>query len=375
MSVIHLEATGQEALARAEKLLGDLPGGVEKAVRSAMARSVSHLRTGSVRAIRERYDISAANVRADENVFVRYSYQNGVQATVTFAGRRIPLYRFGGASPSRPSGRVSAWGHALKSTSPTQFLNAFVARMPPPASHTGIFERTGAKTSSGKDQIRELFGPAVPQMLGSRDVEERLSREAMEKFEDRLDHEINAILNGWRGVPYESPSNKNLKMDACVLEDGTEVNLTWPQVELIAGDWGVVTAVNFLDSGWVAKGNYTACFPGNTDVKDQFIPVSRMFDYIGNTLIRTFWPKQDKPLTPPLRDSILRTCNIWLSGLCGSGYLYGARCELLAAENPLAELLAGHITLHVYHAPPVPAQRIDFILEYDVSYMETALTA
>ena len=71
MSVIHLEAAGQEALARAEKLLGEIPGGVEKAVRSAMARSVAHLRTGSVRAIRERYDISAANVRADENVFVR----------------------------------------------------------------------------------------------------------------------------------------------------------------------------------------------------------------------------------------------------------------------------------------------------------------
>lgn len=178
-----------------------------------------------------------------------------------------------------------------------------------------------------------------------------------------------------RGVPYESPSNKNLKMDACVLEDGTEVGLTWPQVEMVAGDWGVVTAVNFLDSGWVAKGNYTACFPGNTDVKDQFIPVSRMFDYIGNTLIRTFWPKQDKPLTTPLRDSIIRTCNIWLSGLCGSGYLYGARAVLLAEENPLTELLAGHITLHVYNAPPVPAQLIDFILEYDVSYMETALTA
>lgn len=178
-----------------------------------------------------------------------------------------------------------------------------------------------------------------------------------------------------RGVPYESPSNKNLKMDACVLEDGTEVNLTWPQVEMVAGDWGVVTAVNFLDSGWVAKGNYTACFPGNTDVKDQFIPVSRMFDFIGNTLIRTFWPKQDKPLTPTLRDSIIQTCNIWLSGLWGSGYLYGARCELRPAENPLTNLLAGHITLHVYNAPPVPAQRIDFILEYDVSYMETSLTA
>lgn len=178
-----------------------------------------------------------------------------------------------------------------------------------------------------------------------------------------------------RGVPYESPSNKNLQIDACCLEDGTEVNLTWPQVEMVSGDWGVVTAVNFMDSGWVAKGNYTACFPGSADVKDQFIPVSRMFDFIGNTLIRTFWPKQDKPLTTPLRDSIIQSCNIWLGGLCGSGYLYGARCVLLAEENPLDNLLAGHITLHVYNAPPVPAQRIDFILEYDVSYMETALLA
>lgn len=180
---------------------------------------------------------------------------------------------------------------------------------------------------------------------------------------------------GNRGIPYESPANKNLKMDACVLEDGTPVNLTWNQVDLIAGSWGVVTAVNFLDSGWVAKGNYTACYPGNTDVKDQFIPVSRMFDFIGNTLIRTFWSKLDKPMTPALRDSILQTCNIWLGGLTGGGYLYGARCEMLAEENPLTSLLDGIITLHVYNAPPVPAQEIDFILEYDVSYMETALAA
>ncbi len=180
---------------------------------------------------------------------------------------------------------------------------------------------------------------------------------------------------GNRGIPYESPSNKNLKMDACVLADGTPVNLTWNQVDLVAGSWGVVTAVNFLDSGWVAKGNYTACYPGNTDVKDQFIPVSRMFDFIGNTLIRTFWSKLDKPMTPALRDSILQTCNIWLGGLTGGGYLYGARAEMLAEENPLTSLLDGIITLHVYNAPPVPAQEIDFILEYDVSYMETALAA
>ena len=154
----------------------------------------------------------------------------------------------------------------------------------------------------------------------------------------RVDNQLCGLMAtvdaGNRGIPYESPSNKNLKMDACVLADGTPVNLTWNQVDLIAGSWGVVTAVNFLDSGWVAKGNYTACYPGNTDVKDQFIPVSRMFDFIGNTLIRTFWSKLDKPMTPALRDSILQTCNIWLGGLTGGGYLYGARAEMLAEENP-----------------------------------------
>ena len=42
------------------------------------------------------------------------------------------------------------------------------------------------------------MGSSVPQMLGSPEVEEKLAREAMEKFEERLDHETLAILNGWR---------------------------------------------------------------------------------------------------------------------------------------------------------------------------------
>ena len=103
MSVVQIEAAGQETLERMQKLLAGFPNGVEKASRSAMSRAVSHLRTNSAKAIRERYDISAANIRANENVSVRYSFQNGVQAFVTFAGKKIPLYRYGGASPTQPS--------------------------------------------------------------------------------------------------------------------------------------------------------------------------------------------------------------------------------------------------------------------------------
>lgn len=174
------------------------------------------------------------------------------------------------------------------------------------------------------------------------------------------------------GVPYESPSNKNFKMDGCCLADGTEVNLTFEQSNIIAG-YGIVTALNFMSLGWTARNNYTACYPGNTDVKDQFIPVSRMFDFVANTLIRSFWSKLDKPMNLRLLDNIQDTCNIWLNGLVSSEYLLGARVEVRGEENPATSLLAGIISFHIYLTPPVPAQEINFTLEFDVDYLTSAL--
>lgn len=180
------------------------------------------------------------------------------------------------------------------------------------------------------------------------------------------------VDTGNGGVPYESPSNKNFQMDGCCLEDGTEVSLTFEQTNLIAG-YGIVTALNFMSMGWTARNNYTACYPGNTDVKDQFIPVSRMFDFVANTLIRTFWSKLDKPMNLRLLDNIQDTCNIWLNGLVSQEYLLGARVELIASENPVTSLLAGIISFHIYLTPPVPAQEIHFTMEFDVDALTSAL--
>ena len=179
------------------------------------------------------------------------------------------------------------------------------------------------------------------------------------------------IDTGNGGCPYESPSNKGLQCDGLCLEDGTEVNLTLAQANYLNGI-GVDTALNFM-SGWVALGNYTACYPSNTDVKDYFIPVSRMFGWVGNSLVKTFWSKLDKPMTRRLIDTVLDSANIWLNGLVGMGYLLGARVEMLENENPLTNLMAGIIKLHVYMTPPSPAQEIDFVLEYDASYVTSAL--
>lgn len=160
-------------------------------------------------------------------------------------------------------------------------------------------------------------------------------------------------------------------IDGLCDDDGSTINLTYNQA-LVVDAAGICTFLNFM-GGWTAWGNHTACYPKSTDVKDYFIPLSRMFDYVSNTLIKTFWSKLDKPMNRRLIDTILDSANIWLNGLVGAGYLLGARVEMLENENPLTSLMAGKIKLHVYMTPPSPAQEIDFVLEYDADYVTSAL--
>ena len=82
----------------------------------------------------------------------------------------------------------------------------------------------------------------------------------------------------------------------------------------------------------------------------------------------------DKPMTRLLIDSIVDEANYWLNGLTSEGKLYGGRIEFLEAENSLASLTSGIIKLHVYLTPPSTAQEIDFTLEYDASYVTSALS-
>lgn len=173
-------------------------------------------------------------------------------------------------------------------------------------------------------------------------------------------------------APHVSPSNKGLQCDSLVTIAGGEVILSLEQANILNGG-GIVTGLNFM-GGFKVWGNYTACYPTNQDVKDYFIAVSRMIDFVGNTLIKTFWGQLDKPMTRRFIDTILDSCNIWLNGLTGSGYILGGRCEMLEDENPVTNLMAGIVKLHVYVTPPSPAQEIDFVLEYDPSYVTEALT-
>ena len=170
-------------------------------------------------------------------------------------------------------------------------------------------------------------------------------------------------------IPYVSPSNKQFKMNAAVLQNGAEVWLGQNEATYL-NSCGVVTALNFMQ-GWVCWGNRTGAYPGNTDVKDSFIPVRRMFSWIGNTFVTTFWQRVDAPLNRRQIDVIVDSANIWLNGLAAQQVILGGRVEFLESENSKVDLMDGKAKFHVYITPPSPNREIDFVLEYDPDNLTT----
>jgi phage tail sheath protein FI len=173
-------------------------------------------------------------------------------------------------------------------------------------------------------------------------------------------------------VPFMSPSNHAMPMDGLSWK-GKEVILDIGQANYLNSN-GIMTALNWI-GGWRAWGNKTSAYPGNTDPKDCWIPVRRMFNWVTNEIILTYWQKVDLPIRPVLIDNICTGLNARLAGLVGAGYLLGGRVDWLQAENTRPDILDGKIQFHVYICPPTAAEEIRFVLEYDPGYFEMLAAA
>ncbi|MDL2322319.1 hypothetical protein LJC47_08260 [Desulfosarcina sp. OttesenSCG-928-B08] len=170
------------------------------------------------------------------------------------------------------------------------------------------------------------------------------------------------------GVPYWSPSNNRLICNGLV-HNGRELALGPDAAQWLNGN-GIVTGMNWI-GGMVAWGNRTAAYPGITDVKDTFIPIRRMFNWVANTIVLTYWQKVDSPMNRRLVNSIVDSINVWLNGLTAREYILGGRLMFLENENPTTDMMDGKLRFHLYLCTPPPAEDIEFIFEYDPSYFET----
>ena len=170
------------------------------------------------------------------------------------------------------------------------------------------------------------------------------------------------------GIPFESPSNNGLKMDKACLADGTQVDLSKLKANTLNG-YGIVTSLNFAGM-WRLFGNRTSIYPTSPDPKDAWIPCRRMFSWIGNTLVTTFFYKIDRPINKRLVQSIVDSAQIWLNGLVARGALLGGKIQFREVDNTITELADGIIRFYLSLCPPTPARVINFKLEFDTKYFE-----
>lgn len=171
---------------------------------------------------------------------------------------------------------------------------------------------------------------------------------------------------GNEDIPYESPSNKLLQMNKVIRADGMEISLGLDIGNYLNGQ-GIVTVSNFMN-GWKAWGNRTTAYPGNTDIKDAFIPNRRMLSFLKNQFILTFWNEVDQPMNLRLVNRIVNSWNAYLNGLTSREYILGGRIEFIEAENSINDLLDGKLTFHMWVSPPPPAEKIFSIVEFDPAY-------
>lgn len=170
------------------------------------------------------------------------------------------------------------------------------------------------------------------------------------------------------GIPFWSPSNHRMLCNGMV-HAGQPLHLTPQEASYLNGQ-GIVTGLN-MTGGLVIWGDQMSCYPGITDVRESSIPIRRMFNFIGNTLVLTAWQFVSSPLRRRMVETVCDTFNVWLNGLTAREYILGGRVTFEMADNPTTDLMGGIARFHVYVTPPNAAHELVFILEYDPAYLAT----
>lgn len=178
------------SLDRATKILAGFPHGAEKAIGSAIKRAATSGEAYAARAVGKHYYIKSGDFKQYTSS-KRHIYTSGGETTVEieFRGRHIPLLKFN--TKIGGDGRVSA---KVKRSSSGDILS-HVFRQRVGNQHIGLFERVG----ESRLPIEEKYGPSTPQMMSANDdLSQEIGDKVRETFDNRIEHEILAVLNGWR---------------------------------------------------------------------------------------------------------------------------------------------------------------------------------
>ena len=171
-----------DAFGRAERALKNIPGGLWRAVYSAMGRTLSHGKTALRREIQKEYTVEAATVRKALSSR-RVKSSDLVQAQICVKSTNLLASQFSLQPQTDTTGTKRAEVRlGIRKSSSRRIERGFVSK--------GVaFKRKG----SASYPIEPVFGPAVPGLVDD-DMIDTVRSDAKGTFEKRLDHEVKRIL-------------------------------------------------------------------------------------------------------------------------------------------------------------------------------------
>ncbi|MDD2296800.1 MAG: hypothetical protein PHX79_03185 [Sphaerochaetaceae bacterium] len=187
---VRVSEVGAENLSRVNKILAGIPGGIWKASYAALKRAGDTAKTRAGRFAAEEYTINKGDFMKNVHQKSHIKSEAGgvVSMNISYAGNVLPLLTFN----TKYSRNGLLQTKVKRSGTEAILEHAFAARVFGPI---GVFERVGDK----RFPVEQKYGPSTAHMMQSEKVTEKMDETVRDTFENRLEHEITRVLNGWGG--------------------------------------------------------------------------------------------------------------------------------------------------------------------------------
>lgn len=176
--------------------LQSFPKQTQTAMYHALKRSLDQTKNEIGRIVPKEYAIKSKEVKESFNGGVNYPTKENLEASLTSTGKRLSFAHF----PFTPKTAVRKGKRAVVKVT-------IKKSRPKVASKVGFTASTGAKSEDkvqfnvfrrlGKERfpISPIRTLSIPQMITAEGMEEKIQSFALEKFEQRLEHEMNRAMD------------------------------------------------------------------------------------------------------------------------------------------------------------------------------------
>lgn len=181
----------ESQIKRVDAILSGVKNARGKVFSNAINRGLTAGKTEASKAIRQTYNVKAGTINKHGNTKIKRASSNNPIGQIEYAGAVIPLIEFK-VSPREANKRKTVTAAVLKNGTGSRIEAAYVTNL---KYGLGVFERLTSKRESSQT----LYGPSVAHMAENAKVLPKVEEKAQQTVNERVEHEIERILNGYGG--------------------------------------------------------------------------------------------------------------------------------------------------------------------------------